>query len=357
MRTIHARNVNEAFSIGLRLMQEVEDKCITIAPRGAATIEYPEPVATTYAYPVERLLFNSQRHANPFFHLIEALWMLDGRRDVSTLVEFNKRIAQYSDNGTSFHGAYGYRLRTVPYDQVREVIKLLRNDPDTRRAVLTIWDPVLDLNVESLDIPCNDTIFFKLRADRLRMTVACRSNDVIWGAYGANAVQFSILQEYVARCVGVQMGTYTQVSDSFHIYTDNPVWQRCRKASCYFCDLYEVQNLQTMPLFVSAVRFDHEVTHFLKDLQRPGPSISYFEPLIVNVAWPMVHAWRAWKDTSSSIQNRYVLASAHCNNIAAADWRLACKMWLVEARRRLLQRTPNPQGGHTHHHHHHHTPR
>ena len=47
----------------------------------------------------------------------------------------------------------------------------------------------------------------KIKNGRLQMTVHCRSNDIIWGTYGANAVHFSILQEYVAARIGVDLGT------------------------------------------------------------------------------------------------------------------------------------------------------
>jgi hypothetical protein len=47
-----------------------------------------------------------------------------------------------------------------------------------------------------------------------------RSNDMIWGAYGANAVQFSFLQEYLAAAIGAWVGTYRQVSNSFHVYPE-----------------------------------------------------------------------------------------------------------------------------------------
>ena len=48
------------------------------------------------------------------------------------------------------------------------------------------------------EIPCNTAIYFKVREGKLNMTVSNRSNDVIWGTFGANVVHMSILQEYVA---------------------------------------------------------------------------------------------------------------------------------------------------------------
>ena len=48
---------------------------------------------------------------------------------------------------------------------------------------------------------------------------------MLWGAYGANAVHMSVLQEYVATALNVSIGTYTQMSDSLHIY-ENKQWKK-----------------------------------------------------------------------------------------------------------------------------------
>ena len=60
------------------------------------------------------------------------------------------------------------------------------------------------------------------------MTVCNRSNDMLWGAYGANAVHMSMLQEYLASRLEIAVGEYTQISDSFHVY-QNDVWERCKE--------------------------------------------------------------------------------------------------------------------------------
>jgi thymidylate synthase len=54
----------------------------------------------------------------------------------------------------------------------------------------------------------------------LDLTVLCRSNDVVWGAYGANAVHFSVLQEYLAGRIGVDVGVMYQFSNNYHGYVD-----------------------------------------------------------------------------------------------------------------------------------------
>jgi thymidylate synthase len=70
------------------------------------------------------------------------------------------------------------------------------------------------------DVPCNTNAFFRVTNGKLDMMVNCRSNDIFWGAYGANAVHFSFLQEYVASSIGVEVGRYWQNSFNFHAYVD-----------------------------------------------------------------------------------------------------------------------------------------
>ena len=90
-----------------------------------------------------------------------------------------------------------------------------------------MWNPWGDLDSSSIDIPCNTNIYFKIREGELQMTVCNRSNDMIWGAYGANAVHMAVLQEYVAAQLDVPMGKYYQISDSFHVY-ENEQWEKIR---------------------------------------------------------------------------------------------------------------------------------
>ena len=158
--TIRARNVNEALRLGVLYMKEYDVR--RIAPRDDEwTIERVGPVVTEYVYPQERVCTIPERDANPFFHLFESLWILGGRKDVAYLEQFNSNMRRYSDDGVTYNAPYGWRLREqFGIDQIEFAIRMLKEDPDTRRCVLQIWG-VNDLGLQSKDIPCNDTIFFR----------------------------------------------------------------------------------------------------------------------------------------------------------------------------------------------------
>lgn len=229
---LRVRNVQEAYVRGLALLRE---HGVWEDTRNGRALVLPEPMITIYERPIERVLLDPSRDANPFFHLMEAIWMLAGRADVASLLPFNKALAQYSDDGLVYHGAYGHRWRqhfTIwanmdpehmrPLDQVRRVIELLRVNPADRRCVIQMWDAETDLGRDGKDFPCNTQLFFRARGQDdcpvLDMTILNRSNDAVWGAYGANAVHFSVLQEFIAAACGMQTGRMIQFSNNFHAY-------------------------------------------------------------------------------------------------------------------------------------------
>lgn len=189
--------------------------------RNGMTISYDEPVCIRHVNPAHRVIWLKSRNANPFFHLFEFVWMLAGRNDVRTLSAFNANMKSYSDDGEIFNAPYGYRLRKhFGIDQIKSVIEQLKKDPSSRQAVALLWDSK-DLIKQTKDKACNLELVFKLRdTGKLDMTVFNRSNDLIWGALGANLVHMSLFHEYVATEVGVPMGAYEQISNCMHVYTD-----------------------------------------------------------------------------------------------------------------------------------------
>ena len=72
MRTIVARNVSEAFYIGL---QALDAGGRVVQTRGGNVAEFDTPTCTVYKVPTERVLFYPERDANPYFHLMESLWI------------------------------------------------------------------------------------------------------------------------------------------------------------------------------------------------------------------------------------------------------------------------------------------
>ena len=234
---IKVNNVNQALCLGVEYLKlEGVEK----DTRAGRVLELPFPMKTIYTQPKERVLFCPKRDANPFFHVFESLWMLCGRDDATWLDQFVSDFSsRFAEEGGIQHGAYGKRWRgwfdladseewDIEYkvagpdeDQLKVLIQLLKNNPDDRQCVLAMWDPNIDLASVVKDKPCNTHIYFTGRRGVLDMEVCNRSNDIVWGAYGANAVHMSFLQEYVATSVGLEVGHYYQNSFNYHAYLDS----------------------------------------------------------------------------------------------------------------------------------------
>jgi len=345
MKVIRARNVNDALLLGLDLFQDPRN-FREQESRNGTTYEALEPVTTVYEKPWERVLLLKIRDANPFFHFIEGLWMLAGRKDLAPLTRYVKSMENFSDDGETLWGAYGWRWRDYFHkDQIKVVIEMLRNNPDERRCVLQMWDANKDLGRDSKDVPCNTTIYFKIRDKELHMTVCNRSNDMLWGAYGANAVHMSMLQEYIAGHLEIGMGTYRQVSDSFHIY-HNEVWERVKDVEI---DPWNYSNLKNPYDTLDGIVYTNFITNpkvFDWELDRffhihPEDMASYDDdtwdnPAFKNIAVPMVKTFNAHK------KRDYELAYKEVMNILPNDWMTACFDWI---KKRDLSWTLSNKGG------------
>jgi len=316
---LHVRNVNAAFSeIFWKL------RVLNLEPemtRNGPALVFPEPVTTVYKYPQERVLFHSGRDANPIFHVLEAVWMLAGRRDVQFLKHFNSTIDRYSDDGAVFNAAYGYRWRRhFGFDQLEEAIKMLRRDPATRQAVIQMWDAD-DFTKKTKDRCCNTQVVFEIKHGKLNMNVFNRSNDIWWGAYGANAVHFSFLQEFMATSVGVGVGVYRQISTNFHLYTELYDAAKYVKEPPPMVDLYANGAVRPAPLMLNG-----DYKSFFADCEKfctdPfNTDAKYIHPFFTHVAQPMAMVSRIRKIHAGD-------GRGYAAKIRAEDWRKAVFDWI-----------------------------
>lgn len=173
---------------------------------------------TVLTHPKERCLFVPNRMNDVFASLAETLWVLAGRNDIEWLAAYLPRASDYSDDGVTWRGGYGPRLRNWSgVDQVAETLRILKRETASRRAAMSLFDPQRDF-AETKDVPCNNWFHWMIRDSRLHLSVAVRSNDVIWGFSGINSFCWSVLQEMMAFWLDVEVGDATYFASSMHIY-------------------------------------------------------------------------------------------------------------------------------------------
>jgi thymidylate synthase len=172
----------------------------------------------TIQLPTERVYVIPNRRNNIFGTIAEAVWVIAGRNDVAFLERYLERAREFSDDGKVWRAGYGPRLRDwYGTDQLKEVVRILKDEPSSRRAALSLFDPARDY-IDSKDVPCNNWLHFLIRDNRVHLNAAIRSNDVMWGFSGINTFEWSLLLEMMAYWTGCQVGEFSYFVSSLHIY-------------------------------------------------------------------------------------------------------------------------------------------
>lgn len=165
-------------------------------------------------------LSRTEKKGTLFSCLGELLWYLAGSRDVRFISYYLPHYTKYSDDGKTIYGAYGPRMCSkVGARQIDNVINLLKKKSESRQVVIQLFD-ASDIVEEHKDIPCTCTLQFLIRQRRLNMITSMRSNDAFLGL-PHDIFAFTMLQEIIARALGVELGTYKHAVGSLHLYDEN----------------------------------------------------------------------------------------------------------------------------------------
>ena len=155
-------------------------------------------------------------------------WPISGSGwKIPALEEYYQNEIISPDNPTGFEYTYGERLRAwesheipdsynVKTDQVEYIIRKLKANRTTRRAVGCTWNPLTD-EKPGFHPPCLMVADFKIRGEALNLIAYFRSHD-IEQAWPQNVYGLYKLQEYIAGEVYAELGTLTTISASAHIY-------------------------------------------------------------------------------------------------------------------------------------------
>jgi thymidylate synthase len=129
------------------------------------------------------------------------------------------RVAELGDAASYATRLYDYENRGL--DQIAGVVKKLIDDPTTRNAAITTFQPLSDTSY----IPCVSVLDFFIDAHRLALSIYAHSID--FGAKGyANLVELACIQEHVADAVGVSVGSLTMIVKSAHVYQSELAYVR-----------------------------------------------------------------------------------------------------------------------------------
>ena len=172
-------------------------------------------IGFTLLNPLERSIDNEYRKWNPNYAEAEWEWYLSGNRNADEIAKRAPIWKQMQDEDGNVNSNYGWQW--MRSNQLDNVITLLRNNPNTRQASISIYDGK-EIFMYNTDTPCTYAVnFYYDKLNRLCMSVLMRSNDLVLG-FCNDQYCFSKLQEMVAKELNAKVGTYYHFAQNLHIY-------------------------------------------------------------------------------------------------------------------------------------------
>jgi thymidylate synthase len=218
-------------------------------------------------------------------------------------------------------------------DQLAYIVKTLKDDLYSRRAVLTIWDPAKENTIgDSVDYPCNDLLQFLYRDNKLDLMVYVRSNDVIWGFGSVNFYEWSILLEIVSSCLNVDVGKIHYLANSMHVYERH--YDKLEK----LINSYEI--LEDYPIFRICKNVNYDFIEKIEGLCYDLENDFYLSDKNVNDnLWQVtrfLHAYDKYisyiKYNDKSVGDRIFLSGAYekLMTLEYTDMLIACVWWMMK---------------------------
>lgn len=201
-----------------RIFFDLEEKGIEVSPRGQLIKEIEN-----YKYelpPYVRFCNFKDRKLSISYLKKEFLWYLKGDKFDTSIAEHAKMWKSIINEDGSINSNYGQYFFGEE-KQFDVVVETLKKDKDSRRAAIVLLNKY-HLNSKTNDVPCTYALSFRIRDNKLNMTVHMRSQDSIFGM-GNDAPAFSFIHEMTLNALrefypDLRYGIYTHFADSFHVY-------------------------------------------------------------------------------------------------------------------------------------------
>jgi thymidylate synthase len=169
------------------------------------------------------LLTTKKLHLKSIIH--ELLWFLNGDTNAKYLQDNGVRIwNEWADENGDLGHIYGYQWRSWPdykgghIDQISEVIETIKNNPDSRRIIVSAWN-VADLPNMNLP-PCHAFFQFYVADGKLSLQLYQRSADTFLGV-PFNIASYALLLMMVAQVTGLEVGDFVHTLGDAHIYNNH----------------------------------------------------------------------------------------------------------------------------------------
>jgi thymidylate synthase len=169
------------------------------------------------------LLTTKKLHLRSILH--ELLWFLKGDTNIKYLHDNNVTIwDEWADANGDLGPVYGYQWRSWPtpdgqhIDQIKQVIDQIRNNPDSRRIIVSAWN-VADIEKMALP-PCHAFFQFYVADGKLSCQLYQRSADIFLGV-PFNIASYALLLMMVAQVTGLKPGEFVHTLGDAHLYSNH----------------------------------------------------------------------------------------------------------------------------------------
>ena len=172
--------------------------------------------------PKDRKIINKERNWKEDYAEAEWQWYLSGDPCIDALGDIYGKVPEIwkrmADEWGTVNSNYGWQWERN--DQLGNVIAMLKANPDTRQATISIYDgKEINDGTYQYDTPCTYAVQFTIVHNRLDMCVTMRSND-LWYGFCNDQYQFSKLQEMVSKQLNIETGVYYHFAHNMHLYND-----------------------------------------------------------------------------------------------------------------------------------------
>lgn len=157
--------------------------------------------------------------------IYELLWFLKGDTNVKYLQEHGVSIwNEWADENGDLGPVYGHQWRSWPdhrggtIDQIQNVIDLIKHHPDSRRMLVTAWNPA-DISEMALP-PCHCLFQFYVADGRLSLQLYQRSADTFLGV-PFNIASYALLLQMMAQVTGLKPGDFIHTTGDTHLYLNH----------------------------------------------------------------------------------------------------------------------------------------
>ena len=168
--------------------------------------------------PMDNHIVDQDRNWKLDYAEAEWQWYLSGDNNINKLGELYGKVPEIwkrmADKEGFVNSNYGWQWKRG--NQLDEVIDLLKTNPRTRQAAISIYDRKEGYMYDN-DTPCTYAVQFTIVAQHLDMCVTMRSND-LWYGFCNDQYCFSKLQELVATDTGLLIGSYYHFAHNLHLY-------------------------------------------------------------------------------------------------------------------------------------------